>query len=490
MVILKNPANFPKVDTITPSLYVIGIDNPDTDPTDVLILTQALSGGGDGAGNIIVDSNDVVYPNQARLKFDNPVFVISDDDFNSQTLVDLDLSGYLSKPVYDADNDGIIDRVAGGTGVNTTGFEGFLYFTPTDSIAVRSNFSANRVPNNNDDLTQGYVVGSRWIFGSEEWVATSVNAGSAVWISTTFSSVSTRHTIQAGGVSLPDRGNLNFIGAGFIAIFDDAANNATVVQMEVGDMIQSVYDPDKDGIIGLEQGGLGIDATTGYPGLFFSGGSPDSGSILRVNLVATTSPTVNNDITNNYAIGSVWQNTSASLTTNNVFINKDNTAGVAVWTPLGATVSFIDTSDIVQPTRTKVKVTSSDNSLNINYSDSPTLDRTSIDLTVNPINEVDWVERTPDLQFNVRDTDYGKTFLLSGTHDVLLPSSTTATIRDGFQCTMILATTGGTITFIPEDVNSAVNAKNNTLSEQWSAVWVSFRASTNSWYIIGGVDIV
>ena len=35
-----------------------------------------------------------------------------------------------------------------------------------------------------DDITQGYTLGSRWLWGTQEWIATSTPAGAAAWIAT------------------------------------------------------------------------------------------------------------------------------------------------------------------------------------------------------------------------------------------------------------------------------------------------------------------
>jgi len=51
------------------------------------------------------------------------------------------------------------------------------------------------------------------------------------------------------------------------------------------------------------------------------------GEILKTNLAATTDPTVNDDITQGYQIGSTWINTTA----NKVYIATDVTTGAAIW---------------------------------------------------------------------------------------------------------------------------------------------------------------
>ncbi|MEM3541203.1 MAG: hypothetical protein QXF86_03235 [Candidatus Bilamarchaeaceae archaeon] len=51
----------------------------------------------------------------------------------------------------------------------------------------KSNYNATRSPNANDDITQGYTIGSRWldIANDEEWVCLDATQGGAVWKKTT-----------------------------------------------------------------------------------------------------------------------------------------------------------------------------------------------------------------------------------------------------------------------------------------------------------------
>lgn len=45
----------------------------------------------------------------------------------------------------------------------------------------KNNYGAGRAPGAGDDTSQGYEAGSRWLHAGQEWVATSVAAGAAVW---------------------------------------------------------------------------------------------------------------------------------------------------------------------------------------------------------------------------------------------------------------------------------------------------------------------
>lgn len=46
----------------------------------------------------------------------------------------------------------------------------------------KANFDATRAPLPTDDETQGYAVGSRWMWQGREWIAAAVGAGSAAWV--------------------------------------------------------------------------------------------------------------------------------------------------------------------------------------------------------------------------------------------------------------------------------------------------------------------
>ena len=50
--------------------------------------------------------------------------------------------------------------------------------------AAKHNYTADRAPGPADDITQGYTLGSRWLWGTQEWIATSTPAGAAAWIAT------------------------------------------------------------------------------------------------------------------------------------------------------------------------------------------------------------------------------------------------------------------------------------------------------------------
>jgi hypothetical protein len=50
----------------------------------------------------------------------------------------------------------------------------------TEDYAL-DNLAADRAPTVNDDVNAGYVVNSRWIWGTLEWICTDNTSGAAVW---------------------------------------------------------------------------------------------------------------------------------------------------------------------------------------------------------------------------------------------------------------------------------------------------------------------
>jgi len=67
-----------------------------------------------------------------------------------------------------------------------TADEGFMKKNSAGSYeAVKSNLAAVAAPTVNDDNGDGYVVGSRWLYGNKEYVCVDMSIGAAVWIETT-----------------------------------------------------------------------------------------------------------------------------------------------------------------------------------------------------------------------------------------------------------------------------------------------------------------
>lgn len=99
-----------------------------------------------------------------------------------------------------------------------------------------------------------------------------------------------------------------------------------------GDMLQSTYDSDGDGVIDAAAGGLGIDTSdeTGIPHV-------DSGTwtILGSNLSTSAAPTTDDDVNDDYKVGSLWIDT----TNDKAYMCLDNSAGAAVWSEISTTIT-------------------------------------------------------------------------------------------------------------------------------------------------------
>lgn len=52
----------------------------------------------------------------------------------------------------------------------------------SDKVLVKSNYAASGVPAVTNDDTEGYAIGSRWIFGNLSYICTDTATGAAVWV--------------------------------------------------------------------------------------------------------------------------------------------------------------------------------------------------------------------------------------------------------------------------------------------------------------------
>lgn len=473
-------ANFPKSSLITNDLYLIGIRSPDVSPTTELILAQSSLGGGgsgSGAGHILVNDSNVVFPQRARLKFSSDTFILIDDSPGDQTLFTLNKNGFLLKTDYDPNNDGIVNLIAGGTGlaltVGDTGFPGVNNGSPR---FFKCRFGASVAPTGSDDSSLGYVVGSRWLQGATEYVCWDSTIGDAKWSLTTGTgSGSGGPTIQIGGISFPNRAFLNFTGSG-IQLQDDPGNDTIIITLEQGDMAKSEYDVNYDGRIDINAGGTGLDLTTEESGVVFNQAGLGT-YLLRHNFAATTDPDFSHSISQSYYPGSQWIN----LLTGELFYTHDTTDGDAVWTKVGKDIVFQDNGNVDKVYKPTVK-----------FKNTPTneitlteeVDKLTIEIDSN-VRPVEWVNNPINTIIALRDSMHGRTIKVSGSHQILCPSSSTAVLRDGFQVNILLTTDGGTVTYLPEDGTATVLGRATTQTEQWSMVNVSYELAEENFYLIG-----
>ena len=193
-------------------------------------------------------------------------------------------AGNMTKAVYDANADNMIDPAAGGTGINTSSSTGYGYVGAGTWAIKKANLNAAVPPSVNDDVGAGYAVGSDWIDTTHNkiYICIKSTAGAAVW----------------GDVSLSG-----------------------------GDMSRTTYDTNTDGKVDTAAGGTGLDtsASTGFPHLL-SG----SWQVKKSNLSAVVAPTVNDDSSAGYAIGSEWIDTTQPK----AYVCLDTSIGYAVWTEI------------------------------------------------------------------------------------------------------------------------------------------------------------
>ena len=472
-----NIASLPRSSTISPDLYFLSVRDPDGAAFNELILAQSSgSGGGGGSGKILVDASNTIFPNRPRLKLASSVLTFFDDPGNDQTLLGFNTSVLMQRANYDADGDGIIGLNNGGTGIDVpAGEAGFFGVGPNNSpVLFKTNLYAATSPSTTDDSTIGYTIGSRWVFGPNEWICTDATPSNAIWSRTTGGGgggSSSLLTIQAGGTDLPARSNLNFLGSGLTLIYDDPSNDATVVQIEQGDMTKSVYDADLDGIINAEAGGTGLDLTNSYEGFLYCLPIANTSPIvLRQNFGAFSQPNTSADSDNGYGLGSLWLERSNS----DLWFNIDATPNNAKWQKLAKHTEFLANGT---PISFKPSIDF------VGFTISQTQDK----LLIEPPSTatVQWLTHPASTNLQIRDNLHGKTIKVAGTLEILCPGNTTAQIRDGFQINVLLVTPNGSATFLPEDAGTTINARNNVLTEQWGSVHLSYEASTNAWFAIG-----
>lgn len=474
------PADFPKTSSISNDLYFVAIQDPDGIAQNKLFLAQAGGGSGSG-GHIIVNSANLAFPNRARLRFASSEFVLTDDLANDQTNVSISSNAFLSKATFDSNNNGIIDIQAGGTGVAllSTSIAGFFgTATSQGGVHYRCNFTGTASPQPTDDSGLGYRIGSRWLYNGNEWVCTSATPGAATWAQTTGAGGGGGSSlqIQVAGNDLPIRPRLNFLGSGLTQVYDDPVGDATVVAIEQGDMLTSVYDSNNNGIIDIQAGGTGMDLEAEPTGFVYNIAGFGT-AVLRQNFTSTGIPNNASDEGEGYGPGSLWIDGPG----NGVYINKLATIDNAEWLRLGRHFEIQNSAGTNQAFRPALQFASTA-SVQMSVTQSAGATIVSASTVVQPVN---WQTNASGATLAIRDSHHGATIKLSGTHDVLLPSSATATIRDGFQANLLLVTDSSTISFLPEDGGATVNGRTNVLSQRWGMVHLSYELATNSWYVIG-----
>ncbi len=243
-----------------------------------------------------------------------------------------------------------------GSGVVARAVPGTDYAVTKEHVGLgnvenlKVNLTATADPTANDDNTQGYAVGSRWVNVStdKEYVCVDGSAGAAVWTETTATgSGSSDHSAlsnlnwSAAGHTFDanlDIGAYDFQSTGS---FTDGTNAVTAANAK------TAYDHSQGS--GSDHADVASNTThrqttTGNPhSVTKSDVSLGNVENLKVNLTATTDPTVNDDTGDGYSVGSRWVNTS----TDKEYVCLDASTGAAVWletTALGGG-KFVDRGD-------------------------------------------------------------------------------------------------------------------------------------------------
>ncbi|MEM4248446.1 MAG: tail fiber domain-containing protein, partial [Candidatus Nanoarchaeia archaeon] len=292
---------------------------------------------------------------------------------------------------------GTVAVANGGTGATSAG--GALTNLGIDQIATKkSNLSANSAPTVNDDSTQGYAVGSQWLdtTAQKSYVCLDATAGAAVWKDTTSSGGTvTSVTAEAPltGGTITETGNIGINKAnattdGYLSKEDWATfNGKGTSNLELGETETTAYRGDRGksaydatqaatknntantivkrdascnfsaGTITANLAGNADTATTagnvtgtvavanGGTGATSAGNARTNLGIDQIatkksNLSANSAPTVDDDLSQGYAVGSQWLDTTADKS----YICLDATAGAAVWkdtTSAGGTITSI-----------------------------------------------------------------------------------------------------------------------------------------------------
>jgi len=235
------------------------------------------------------------------------------------------------------------------------------------SPEVHNAYASTVAPTPADDITAGYDIGSVWIVSANDnaYICTSNTAANAVWVEITkpiFHNLTAAVTPSATNDSsqgyaptslwIDTTTNVVYmntsatVGAAvWVAIGSTmtAANQSTSILIRTG-VSPTVNDDVLDGYM---PGAVWVDTTNNIAYICLTSavgtaqwqpiGSIGAGTTTPAaptgnNFAATTDPTVNDDSSGGYAVGSFWVN----VTLDTSFICADATAGAAVWHQIDA----------------------------------------------------------------------------------------------------------------------------------------------------------
>jgi len=186
---------------------------------------------------------------------------------------------------------------------------------------LKHNLAAGAAPTVNDDTTAGYAIGSLWIDTTNDnaYVCMDASAGAAVW-----------EQIDGGGAASPLTTKGDLWGYDTDDTRVPVGSDDLPLVADSGDAQGVTYK-----ILPLEGGGTESNLSATGPGMLQQASAGAAVSALKHNLTAVAAPTINDDTTAGYAVGSMWVNTS----TDQVYFCADAGSGAAVWRQIGGSTT-------------------------------------------------------------------------------------------------------------------------------------------------------
>jgi len=198
-----------------------------------------------------------------------------------------------------------------------------------------NNYAATAAPVVTNDSSQGYDIGSIWIDVTNDKAYTCVDntAGAAVWSAggggATVSTIAPTVTAADAGLFWYDPTDSNtYVWNGTAWVDVTAAGGSVVKNNYTAGIAPTVAD---DTTAGYSVGSRWVDTAAGnsYACVDATAGAAvwKQTSNLQDNLAAVVAPTVTDDSAAGYAVGSTWIDTVLGIP----YICTDSTAGAAVW---------------------------------------------------------------------------------------------------------------------------------------------------------------